>query len=113
MRTAKHRGSTWGYGIGLLGSLLTVGLLLWMWVQLAGSSIEAGRAGQQNLQEALRQARSATQAAADRNGSLAGDATPDAPSPARVPARAGATAPAGNTPGQMPAHDGGMLNENP
>ena len=88
-----RRGSAWGYGLGLLGLLVVVGLMLYMTGLLAESEVGGGAAGSRTPQQVLDYASRTTQAVADRNkqfedpmnaaGASTAPATPDANGPGR------------------------------
>jgi uncharacterized iron-regulated membrane protein len=103
----NRRGSTWGYGLGLLGLVISIGITLWLFAGTADVYVGAGKQSQQTLDQALEQAKATTQAVDQKYST--NPATDLAPAPATAPATG--KSPAGNVPRQMPAHDGGLLEE--
>ncbi len=63
----RRKGATWGYGLGLLGLLIVVGLGLWMSGALMTGT--TGGANSPSPMQALNMARAATQSTVDRHNS--------------------------------------------
>lgn len=103
----RNKGGLWGAGIGLLALVLGIALMLWMFSTSSEVYINAGSQGKQQLDDALDQAKQAVDKANQHNQPQAANHAATQPAPAKT---SGQKLQDG-LPRQMPAHDGGLLEE--